>query len=128
MALGSSLLCMGVFGVAEILLNAEEEMKKTIYETEIQEPFPESRRLGEDPSVPSSGGRSSGSSSESCREAGLFFPASSHTPQRENCPKTPEEFGKGAIAGVAGPETSNNAAATSSFSYPCYPSESLQTR
>jgi putative tricarboxylic transport membrane protein len=29
--------------------------------------------------------------------------------------KKPEEFGRGAIAGVAGPETANNAAATSSF-------------
>ncbi|WP_020519126.1 tripartite tricarboxylate transporter permease [Catelliglobosispora koreensis] len=29
--------------------------------------------------------------------------------------KTPERFGKGAIEGVAGPETANNAAATSSF-------------
>jgi putative tricarboxylic transport membrane protein len=29
--------------------------------------------------------------------------------------KTPEQFGKGAIAGVAGPESANNSAATSSF-------------
>ncbi|MGQ4818923.1 tripartite tricarboxylate transporter permease, partial [Enterococcus faecium] len=29
--------------------------------------------------------------------------------------KTPERFGKGAIEGVAGPESANNAAATSSF-------------
>ncbi|ROP45008.1 tripartite tricarboxylate transporter permease [Pseudokineococcus lusitanus] len=29
--------------------------------------------------------------------------------------KTPERFGKGAVEGVAGPETANNAAATSSF-------------
>ena len=29
--------------------------------------------------------------------------------------KTPEEFGKGAVAGVAGPESANNAASTGSF-------------
>ncbi len=29
--------------------------------------------------------------------------------------KTPEEFGKGAVAGVAGPESANNAASTASF-------------
>lgn len=29
--------------------------------------------------------------------------------------KTPEDFGKGAVAGVAGPETANNAGAQASF-------------
>ena len=29
--------------------------------------------------------------------------------------KTPEEFGKGAVAGVAGPESANNAASTGAF-------------
>ena len=31
---------------------------------------------------------------------------------RRSCSKHPEEFGKGAIEGVAGPEAANNASAT----------------
>ena len=33
----------------------------------------------------------------------------------KRCSKTPERFGRGAVEGVAAPETANNAAATSSF-------------
>ena len=34
---------------------------------------------------------------------------------RKRCSKHPEEFGKGAIQGVAGPESANNSAASASF-------------
>ena len=43
------------------------------------------------------------------------FRVFSPTRSRRRVSKHPEEFGKGAVAGVAGPETANNAASTGAF-------------
>ena len=107
-------VCMGVFGVAEILLNAEKEMKTTIYETEIKNLFPNLADWGRSIGAILRGtiiGFFLGILPGGGAVLASFF---SYAAERK-LSKNPEEFGKGAIAGVAGPETSNNAAATSSF-------------
>ena len=53
--------------------------------------------------------------SASCRAPPTSSRASSPMRWRSASPSTPEEFGKGAVAGVAGPESANNSASTGAF-------------
>jgi len=50
-----------------------------------------------------------------CLEVELLWLRLGHTPLRKKASKHSDEFGKGAIEGVAGPEAANNAAAQTSF-------------
>ncbi len=107
-------VCMGVFGVTEILLNAEEENKASVYETEIRNLFPNLADWGRSIGAILRGsviGFFLGILPGGGAVLASFF---SYAAERK-LSGNPGEFGQGAIEGVAGPETSNNAAATSSF-------------
>ena len=107
-------LVMGLFGVAEILLNLEGEMKREIYATRIGALLPTGRDwvvakwsvlrgtvLGFFLGILPGGG------------AVLASFVSYAVEKRVS--RYPERFGTGVIEGVAAPETANNAAAQASF-------------
>jgi putative tricarboxylic transport membrane protein len=107
-------VCMGVFGISEILLNAEEKSEKQIYDTEIKNLLPNLADWARSIGAICRGtliGFFLGILPGGGAVLSSFF---SYAAERK-LSKHPEEFGQGAIEGVAGPETSNNAAATSSF-------------
>jgi putative tricarboxylic transport membrane protein len=108
--------CMGLFGIAEVLNTIEEgfEKKKEVYKTGLRELLPSKQELRDSvkPIVRASmlGGF-----------LGLFpgggpLPSSFMSYAMEKrLSKHPERFGTGEIAGVAGPETANNAACGGGF-------------
>ena len=68
-------------------------------------------RTGRGRGSPGCAARPSAFPSAPCRPAAPRSPASCPTRTEKRLPKHPEEFGHGAIEGVAGPEAANNAAA-----------------
>jgi len=108
-------LVMGLFGISEVLLNVEEALnRRDVFETKLKGLLPNLRDWKESlgPIVRGSvlgfflgilpGG---GAVISSFVSYGIERKLSKH----------PEEFGKGAIAGVAGPESANNAATAGAF-------------
>jgi putative tricarboxylic transport membrane protein len=101
-------LAIGLFGLSEILLNLERTDKIKAIAPKLRDLLPRWKDLRE--SAPAIGRGSA---------IGFVFgiiPGVSHIVSsfvsyavEKKCSKHPEEFGKGAIAGVAGPETANNA-------------------
>lgn len=107
-------IAMGLFGVGEILYNLEERHRAASAPAKVANVWPSGADLKK-----SSGAIGRGS------VLGFFLgilPGGGATissmaayAMEKKRSKTPERFGKGAVEGVAGPETANNAAATSSF-------------
>lgn len=107
-------VAMGLFGVGEILYNLESLRQKAPPPAKVGSVYPSRKDLRE-----SKGAISRGS------VVGFLLgilPGGGATMSsmvayavERRATKQPELFGKGAIQGVAGPETANNAAATSSF-------------
>jgi putative tricarboxylic transport membrane protein len=107
-------IAMGLFGIAEVLTNIEVLVEQVILKTKIKNIFPnldDWRRsigpiirgsvLGYFLGILPGGG-------------GLLASFTSYAIEKK-VSKHPEEFGWGAIEGVAGPETANNAGAGGSF-------------
>ncbi|MCX5915627.1 MAG: tripartite tricarboxylate transporter permease, partial [Deltaproteobacteria bacterium] len=105
---------MGLFGVAEVLLNLEQIITRQVFESKIKGLLPnrEDWKLSALPIV-----------------RGTFIgfllgviPGPSNTissfvsyAMEKRLSKSPERFGKGAIEGVAGPESANNSACAGNF-------------
>jgi putative tricarboxylic transport membrane protein len=107
-------VAMGLFGISEVLLNLETEIKREILATRVKNLFPSLRDwalsiwaivrgsiLGFFLGIIPGGGAVIASFASYAMEKKIS--------------RHPEEFGKGAIQGVAGPESANNAAAGGSF-------------
>jgi len=107
-------LVMGLFGVAEILSNIEESTPQEILKTKIKNLFPNlsdwieakgaiirGSILGFFMGILPGGG-------------GVISSFLSYSLEKR-VSKNPEKFGKGAIEGVAGPESANNAATSGAF-------------
>jgi putative tricarboxylic transport membrane protein len=107
-------IVMGLFGISEVLLNIERQVKRETLKTQIGRLLPSSQDwvgskwalirgtvLGFFLGILPGGG-------------GVIASFISYAIEKK-CSKTPELFGKGAIAGVAGPESANNAAAGGAF-------------
>jgi len=107
-------VAMGLFGVGEILYNLEQRHGKKHVPAEVGNVWPSRKDLKQ-----SSGAMGRGSIIGFVLGvlpgggAVLSSIVAYATEKRRS--KTPERFGRGAIEGVAAPETANNAAATSSF-------------
>lgn len=107
-------VAMGLFGVGEILYNLEQRHGKTHVPAKVGNVWPSRKDLRQ-----SSGAIGRGSVIGFVLGvlpgggATLSSIVAYATEKRRS--KTPERFGRGAIEGVAAPETANNAAATSSF-------------
>ena len=107
-------MVMGLFGIAEVLHNLEQTFKRVVYKTSISNLLPNLEDW-----KASAGPMFRGTM------LGFFLgllPGGSATlasfasyALEKKISKHPEKFGKGTIAGVAAPETSNNAATGSAF-------------
>jgi putative tricarboxylic transport membrane protein len=105
---------MGLFGVAEILYNLEERHGKVHVPVKVGKVWPSRKDVRQ-----SSGaiGRGSviGFFLGVLPGGGAVMASLAAYATEKRISKHPERFGRGALEGVAAPETANNAAATSSF-------------
>jgi putative tricarboxylic transport membrane protein len=107
-------LAVGVFGVAEILRNLESETTRTVMVKTVKNLWPtreDFRRIA----APVLRGTGLGSALGILPGAGHVLASFVSYSVEKRVSKHPDEFGKGAIEGVAGPESANNAAAQTSF-------------
>jgi putative tricarboxylic transport membrane protein len=107
-------VAMGLFGVGEILYNLEQRHGRTHEPATVGNVWPSRKDLRQ-----SSGaiGRGSliGFVLGVLPGGGAVLSSIVAYATEKRWSKTPERFGRGAVEGVAAPETANNAAATSSF-------------
>lgn len=107
-------LLMGLFGLGEILVNLEEKGAFTLLTTKIGRLFP-SREDWRQSRGAIARGSAVGFLVGLIPGGGAILGSLLSYTVEKRVSKTPEAFGKGAIAGVAGPESANNAAASASF-------------
>lgn len=103
-------VAMGLFGISEVLLNVEEKLEgREIFKTTLKGLLPTRRdwrlSLG-----PIGRGTVIGFFMGILPGAGAIIPTFLSYALEKKISKNPEQFGKGAIEGVAAPESSNNAA------------------
>ncbi|GAA1745534.1 tripartite tricarboxylate transporter permease [Kocuria aegyptia] len=107
-------IAMGVFGLGEILYNLEQRHKAASAPAKVKNVWPSRHDFKEASGAIGRGGvlgfflgilPGGGATISSMASYGI----------EKRRAKDPSRFGRGAIEGVAGPETANNAAATSSF-------------
>ena len=111
---GLAPLAMGLFGISEILLNVEKKIKQELLTTKIKGLFPtrEDWRRAIGAILRGSGfGFFLGILPGGGAVLGSFVSYA----LEKRISKHPEEFGKGAIEGVAAPEAANNCAAQGAF-------------
>ncbi len=107
-------MLMGLFGVAEILCNLEDKSGSKLVSSKIGRLFP-SRQDWKESTGPIARGSVIGFFVGLIPGGGAILASLMSYTLEKKLSKNPEQFGKGAIAGVAGPESSNNSAATASF-------------
>ncbi len=107
-------LVIGLFGLAEVLINMESAIKREIKKTKIKDLFPSAeewrRSLGA-----ILRGTAAGFFIGILPGAGTVIPAFASYGLEKRISKYPEKFGTGVIEGVAGPESANNAATSGAF-------------
>jgi TctA family transporter len=107
-------LFMGLFGVAEIIANLEYRGSREVFTRSVGKLMPSreemKRSLG-----PIARGAGIGSALGILPGGGSILAAFSSYMVEKKLSRRPQEFGKGAIEGVAGPESANNAGAQASF-------------
>ncbi|HBB15514.1 MAG TPA: transporter [Syntrophus sp. (in: bacteria)] len=107
-------LIMGVFGIAEVLVNIEDMTAQDVYETRIKGLFP-TRRDWADSKWPIARGTAIGFFLGLLPGGGPIIASFSSYAIEKRLSKHPEKFGTGIIEGVAGPESANNAATASGY-------------
>jgi TctA family transporter len=115
--LSFTVVAMGLFGFAEILSNLEkasESEKRNLLSKKIEHLYPSWKDLKLS-ALPVLRGTALGAFFGALPGAGPTIAAFSTYAMEKKLAKHPEEFGKGAIQGVAGPEAANNAAAQCAF-------------
>src|SRR5687768_13886042 len=107
-------VAVGMFGVAEILRNLESEQTRTAFVSKVTNLWPtaEDRRRIVGPIVRGTG---LGSALGVLPGSGHVLASFTSYAVEKRISKRQQEFGRGAIEGVAGPESANNAAAQTSF-------------
>jgi TctA family transporter len=107
-------VAVGVFGVAEILRNLESDRNRSVLITKVSGLMPTRddfrRMVG-----PVLRGTGIGSALGILPGGGAILASFASYTVEKRMAKNPEEFGHGAIEGVAGPESANNAGAQTSF-------------
>ncbi|WP_108460833.1 tripartite tricarboxylate transporter permease [Devosia naphthalenivorans] len=107
-------VAVGVFGVAEILRNLEDEKSRDVMVKSVKGlwlSMTDFKRI----IAPVLRGTVLGSLLGVLPGGGHILSSFASYSAEKRLSKTPEEFGRGAIEGVAGPESANNAAAQTSF-------------
>lgn len=108
-------LVMGLFGISEVLLNLEKlGEKRKVLKTRFRHLFP-SRQDWRKSAKPIGRGTLIGFLLGILPGGGAVISSFVSYATEKRFSKHPEEFGKGAIEGVAGPESANNAASSSGF-------------
>src|SRR5207244_4164861 len=112
--IGTAVVAMGLFGFAEILVNLEHKTSQDVLRQKITSLMPtreETRR-----SIPASiRGTVIGSALGILPGGGALLASFAAYGLEKKVSKRPQQFGTGAVEGVAGPESANNAAAQTSF-------------
>lgn len=112
--LGLVPIVMGLFGIAEILNNIEQKLNREVFEANVKGLMP--TRADWKLSVgPIWRGTILGFFLGILPGGGAVISSFLSYAMEKRLSKTPERFGHGAIEGVAGPETANNAAAGAGF-------------
>jgi putative tricarboxylic transport membrane protein len=99
---------MGLFGISEVLINLEKKEQREIYETEIKGLLP-TREDWKQSAKPIARGTLLGFFLGIVPGGGALLASFASYAIEKKFSKHPEKFGTGAIEGVAGPETANNA-------------------
>ena len=107
-------LAMGLFGVSEVLTNLQGPVERVIFKTKIKNLLPNAKDW-KDSTGAIIRGSVIGFFLGILPGAGALISSFISYTVEKKLSKHPEEFGKGAIAGVAGPETANNAATGGAF-------------
>ena len=108
-------LVMGLFGVSEVLLNVEEKLsQRDVFKTALKGLLPTLRDWKES-MWPIIRGSVLGFFLGILPGGGAVISSFVSYGVEKKFSKHPEEFGKGAIAGVAGPESANNSATAGAF-------------
>ncbi len=107
-------LAVGVFGIAEILRNLEGEQDRSVLGTKLGGLLPSKDDLKR-MVAPMVRGTAIGSVLGILPGGGAVLASFASYTVEKRLSDTPQEFGQGAIAGVAGPESANNAGAQTSF-------------
>jgi TctA family transporter len=104
----------GVYGIAEILVQLERELARKVEVSRISSLLPTGADL-KAAAMPVLRGTVLGSVLGVIPGGGALLAAFGSYAIEKKLSRKPEEFGKGAIEGVAGPESANNAGAQTSF-------------
>ena len=107
-------LVMGLFGVAEVLYNTEQALKREIVSAKIRNLLP-GKEDWKRSWAPIGRGSILGFFLGILPGGGAVVASFSSYAMEKRLSRHPEEFGKGAIEGVAGPEAANNAGAGGAF-------------
>jgi putative tricarboxylic transport membrane protein len=112
--IGFVVLAMGVFGFSEILRNLEVKEERDLVQKKITGLMPTAKDL-KDAAPAVARGTALGSLLGILPGGGTILAAFGSYTLEKKISKHPERFGRGAIEGVAGPESANNAASQTSF-------------
>lgn len=107
-------VAVAFFGIAEILRNLESESERSVAVTHIARLMPSRDDLRRS-TGPILRGTALGSVLGILPGGGFLLASFASYSLEKKISKHPQEFGKGAIEGVAGPESANNAGAQTSF-------------
>jgi putative tricarboxylic transport membrane protein len=105
---------MGLFGIAEVLLNVEQSIKRSVFETKIHHLLP-TLQDWKDSIGAIFRGTFIGFFLGVLPGGGAVISSFVSYAVEKKVSKTPEKFGTGIIQGVAGPEAANNAATAGAF-------------
>jgi TctA family transporter len=109
-----AVVAMGMFGFAEIILNLEQRENREVFTSKVGKMLPTGAEFKR-AIFPILRGTTLGSILGILPGGGAVLASFSTYAMEKKISKHPEEFGKGAIEGVAGPEAANNAGAQTSF-------------
>lgn len=107
-------LAMGIFGIGEILINLEETISNELVTEKVKNIWPTIKDYAQTKWAILRGSLI-GFFVGLLPGGGAVIASMVSYAVEKKASKTPERFGEGAIEGVAGPESSNNAAASASF-------------
>jgi len=112
--IGFVIVAMGMFGITEIALNLEQQGRRELFLAKVTHLFPSKQDLKRSWGAILRG-TALGSALGILPGGGALLSSFASYTVEKKVSRHPEQFGKGAIEGVAGPESANNAGAQTSF-------------
>jgi TctA family transporter len=112
--LNFAVVALGLFGIAEILANLESREARALVTSKLEGLWPTPKQLAQ-AIPPILRGSALGSLLGILPGGGVTMAAFGSYAMEKKIARDPSRFGRGALEGVAGPESANNAAAQTSF-------------